>query len=131
MSGIIGQIDQSMGQAGNVAGQTPTYPQAQPMVQPQLPPFNPSYTPFENVGNDMNTSNQGQYNPNYAPFENVDSGMNNINQGLYNFNPLQIQPYSSSQPNPPAVQPGPNAFSQPQQRGLGGLQIDKFRSRLR
>lgn len=79
-------------------------------MQPQGPqqPFNPR--PYPGQGNDMAVVTR-PYNPNAG------------------IEPVQVQP-----PRPTVIQPGPGVFPRPQpqdsKRGLGGLQLDKFRRRL-
>jgi hypothetical protein len=44
--------------------------------------------------------------------------------------PQPTGPVPAVRPRPPVIQPGPNVFPRPQQPGLGGLQVNKFRNRL-
>lgn len=107
-------------------------PQQPGQVQPQLnDPLNRGGMPFQGfnpAGTDAGPRPFVSPNP-LQPFNSnqVYAGGNpNFNEAMGQYNPI-------GRPN--VVQPGPNVFPQPQpqgpqQRGLGGLQLNKFRNRL-
>ena len=125
MGGISDEVRQRLGQAQQ------GMPQQAPQVRPQVfPQFQPSSAPELGYGN--------QINP--GPQRGMDmQQVFNLAQGLQQGLPQQqsqYQPIGQPQIIPPlgqnavmgGVQGGYNP--QPQQQGLGGLQINKWASRL-
>jgi hypothetical protein len=94
--------------------------------QPQTQPFNSNFLPYE--GPDPNQT---------VPMPPPGTIAYNTYQQtgrLPTYGEISRPMVGPARPRPNVMQPGPNVMPQPQQaqqRGLGGLQIDKFRSRLR
>lgn len=132
----LGQIQQQ--QPGQAVGQ---FPQQPGQLQPQQPEFmtplrdqNPQVAEMIRQGNmqgamDLQMQLAAQNGKFFEPRPPGFVG-NPVYPGQ-----VQIQPYPMPQvqPRPTVIQPGPNVFPRPQgpqQRGLGGLQMNKFRNRL-
>lgn len=137
-------------------GQQPQQPQQPGQVQPQLnDPLNRggmSFQGFNPAGTDVDPRRpfvssvplqllqSGRYNPqSLQDFQNMFQGQTqpmNPNQ-VYAGGTPNFDERTSTYINPPRlpiIQPGPGVFPQPQpqdsKRGLGGLQLNKFRNRL-